>query len=156
MFKTALVQDSSTWLNNKSVRGLVAAAPSGRSRETRAASCDVINTGLCRGTQGGVRLKEDIKYSKTKHACSKTSLNWPTMGTTLNGPFMGVVSYGTNFKWSIYGGDQYRELEYCYNGIVLAIVLDPNKEIYIRELSICGGGRLERLYCTHIPKADML
>ena len=29
-------------------------------------------------------------------------------------------------------------------------VWDPNKAIDIRRWSICGGGRLERLYCTHI------
>ena len=29
-----------------------------------------------------------------------------------------VTDHGTNFKWSIYGGVQFRELEYRYSGIL--------------------------------------
>ena len=63
---------------------------------------------------------------------SKTSLNRPTTGPTLNGPFREVVS-----------------LEYCYNGILWEISLGPNKVIDIGEWLICGGGRLEKFYCTY-------
>ena len=61
---------------------------------------------------------------------SKTFLNRPTMGPTLN--------------------DRFRELEYGCNGILWAIVWDPNNVMDVREWSICGGGRLERLYSSSI------
>ena len=50
------------------------------------------------------------------------------MGSTLNG--------------------QFSDLEYCQNGIAWAIIWDPNKAIDIREWAICGGGWLERFYCS--------
>ena len=65
---------------------------------------------------------------------SKTSLNRPTVGLTLNGPFREVIGLGS--------------FEYHYNGIVWVIVWDPNKASAIGEWSICGGGQLERFYCT--------
>ena len=34
------------------------------------------------------------------------------------------------------GGGRFRDLEYCYNGIVWVIAWDPNKSINIREW--CG------------------
>ena len=46
------------------------------------------------------------------------------------------------------GGGWFMELELCYNGIVSAIVWNPNKAINIEELSI-RGSRLERLYCMY-------
>ena len=52
------------------------------------------------------------------------------MGPRLNGSFREVVGF--------------TEFEYLYNGIVWAIVWDPNKAIDIRELSICRGGWLDR------------
>ena len=42
-------------------------------------------------------------------------------------------------------GGRFREFEYCYNGIVWTIVLDPYKGIDIGEWLMCGGGWLERL-----------
>ena len=58
---------------------------------------------------------------------SKTSLNRPTMGPTLNDPFKGVIGL--------------RSLRYNYIGIV-------------REWSICGGGLFERFFdictCAHM------
>ena len=54
------------------------------------------------------------------------------MGLTLNGLFREVVNL---------------ELEYCDNGILWAIVWDPNKVINIGEWVMCGGGWLERFYC---------
>ena len=48
-------------------------------------------------------------------------------------------------------------LEYHYNGIVWAILWKPNKAIDIGEYSICGGGQLERFYCSSIlPEATLL
>ena len=38
------------------------------------------------------------------------------------------------------------ELEYCDSGIVQVIVWDPNKAIDREDYSVCGGGRLERIY----------
>ena len=63
---------------------------------------------------------------------SKTSLNRPTMVSTLNG----VLG-----KWLLRG------LEYQYNSIGFTIDWDPNKAIDILEWLNCGGGRLERFYC---------
>ena len=57
---------------------------------------------------------------------------------------------GTLFKWPIYGGGRFKELEYCYNSIVWAITRDPIKAINIGERSICGGSSLERFYCIYI------
>ena len=37
------------------------------------------------------------------------------------------TDYGTNFKWSISRDGQFRELEYCYNGILLVVVKAPIK-----------------------------
>ena len=37
-----------------------------------------------------------------------------------------------------------------YIDIVWGFIRDPNEVIKIGELSICGGGRLERFYYTHI------
>ena len=45
----------------------------------------------------------------------------------------------------------FRELEYCYNGTVWAIVCDPNIVLDISEWSIRGGGQLERFDCTVNP-----
>ena len=47
-----------------------------------------------------------------------------TMGPTLNGPFREVIGLGSQ-------------------NIVMAIIQDP-----IGEWSICGGGQLERYFCT--------
>ena len=33
-----------------------------------------------------------------------------------------LTNHGTDFKWSIWGGGRFRELEYHYNGIVWALV----------------------------------
>ena len=33
-----------------------------------------------------------------------------------------LTDHGTDFKWSIYGGGRFRELECCYNGIIWAFV----------------------------------
>ena len=79
-----------------------------------------------------------------------------------------VTNHGTDFKWSIYRVSQLREFEYCYNGIIWAIVWDPNKVMDIRELSMGGGSRLDRFYfiiclsmcmstylCAHPPCAYM-
>ena len=41
--------------------------------------------------------------------------------------FASKTEYGANFNCSIYGGGRFRELECCYNDIVLAIVCDPNQ-----------------------------
>ena len=57
------------------------------------------------------------------------------------------TDHGTDFKWTIYGGGWFKELEYRYNDIVRTIVCNPNKAIKIQERSFCGGGRLERFYC---------
>ena len=64
-----------------------------------------------------------------RQLCSKTFLNRPTSGPTLNGPF--------------------RELEYHYNCIVWAIVWDRNIEIDIGKWTICEGGQLERFDCIY-------
>ena len=55
---------------------------------------------------------------------------------------------GLTLKWSIERGDRFRELEYRHNGVVWAIIWDANKAIDIGEWLICGGGGLERVYCT--------
>ena len=64
------------------------------------------------------------------------------------------TDHGTDFKWTIYAGGWFKQLgsnlEYLYNGIVWAILWDPNKAINIGEWSTCGGGHLERFYCTCI------
>ena len=54
------------------------------------------------------------------------------------------TGHGTDVKWSIYRGGWFKELKYRYSGIVL----DPNKAIGIGQWSVCGGGWLERFYCT--------
>ena len=56
------------------------------------------------------------------------------------------TDHETEFKWSIYGGVQFMELEYCSNGIVWAILWDPHKAIDIGEWSLGGDGRLEKFY----------
>ena len=62
---------------------------------------------------------------------SKHSLNRPTTGPTLNGPFKEVVGLGS-LNMLIYNGNGW----------------DRNKAIAIDKWWICGGGRLERFYCT--------
>ena len=78
-------------------------------------------------------------YFTAVHGKSHTvkPLNQLTTGPTLNFPFR---------------ESRFRELEYRYNGVVWAFVWDPNKVINIRELSICGGGRLERFHFIHNHK----
>ena len=44
-----------------------------------------------------------------------------------------MTDNGTGFKSSIWGGDLIKELEYHYNGIIWAIVWDPNEAIDIGE-----------------------
>ena len=60
-----------------------------------------------------------------------------------------TTHHGTGVKWSIKGGGWFRELIYPYV-ILLANIWDPTKVIDIAESSICGGGRLERVYCISI------
>ena len=64
------------------------------------------------------------------------------MGPTLNGPFRDLVGLGS---WNIVALVLYRET-----------VLDLNEVINIGEWLICGGGRLERFYCTvFTPTLDL-
>ena len=57
---------------------------------------------------------------------------------------------GATLNWSIQGGGRFRQLEYCYNGIIWSIVWGPNKAIDIGAWSICGGDQLERVHCICI------
>ena len=41
------------------------------------------------------------------------------------------------------------EMEYQYNASVWAIARNLNKAIDIGEWSVCGGGRVEKLYCIY-------
>ena len=54
-----------------------------------------------------------------------------------------LSDHGNDFKWSILGGGQYIDLEYCYNGIEYAITWDPYKASNIREWLVLWSGRLE-------------
>ena len=54
------------------------------------------------------------------------------MGLALNGPFREVIGFGSSML----------------HRLAWAIVWDPKKAIDIGEWSICGGGWLERFYCT--------
>ena len=73
-----------------------------------------------------------IHICTSTHIYSKTSLHRPTKGPILSSPFREVVGLGS-FKISWW-----------------VVVWDPDKAIDIGEWSICGGGRLERIYCKYI------
>ena len=47
------------------------------------------------------------------------------------------------------GDDQFRELEYGYNGIVWVIAWDANNVVDITKWSNCEGGQLQRFYCVY-------
>ena len=75
---------------------------------------------------------------------SRTSLNGPITGPTLNGPFMEVVdlwSQKSLRKWN------------CIDDRFW----NPNNVIDMGEWSICGGGRLERIDCiSYLPRLPNL
>ena len=57
------------------------------------------------------------------------------------------TNHGIDFKSSIYGDGRFTALEYHHNGIVSAIVWEPNNVSDIGEWSICGG---DRLHCLNM------
>ena len=67
---------------------------------------------------------ENVRYHI--HVYSDTSLNQPTMEQILNGPLRGRGVRAS---------------------LPCAIVWHLNKAIHIGEVSICGDGQLERVYC---------
>ena len=73
------------------------------------------------------------------YICSKAALNQPIVGLTLSGPFSEVVGIGSR---NIVTMVLHR---WCYT--------KRYKAIDIGEWSICGGARLERLYCIYIKSS---